>query len=188
MAAIGFRIESMSDDEVLNSKTLVDLAVLGFLSSGPQPAAALITRIKRAGGKTFTPTADFIEDRLLCLIAQGLVDGPSSNDELSATPGGRGHILRLLRLELDPNAATLRAVCSTLKLCMLQLVDEETRGDLIEALCRSRDCCPTSSSARDLPTCPLMERCLAIEEKRQVQENRFWQEQLLEEGLLDPVH
>ena len=178
----------MSDNEVLNSKTLVDLALLGFLSSGPQSTSALIARIELAGGGTFTPTADFIEDRLLCLIGQGLIDGPNREHELAATPRGRNQILRLLRLELDPSAAALRTVCSMLKICMLDLVDEETRGDIIETLCRSRDCCPTSSAARDLPGCPMMARCLAIEEKRQVQENRFWQDTLLEEGLLDPVH
>lgn len=178
----------MSEDEVLNSKTLVDLALLGFLSSGPHAASALIARIKRAGGSTFTPTADFIQDRLLCLICQDLVGGPSDDDALSVTSKGRSQILRLLRLELDPSAAALRSVCSTLKLCMLDLVDEETRGDIIETLCRTRDCCPTSGSDRDLTVCPLMARCLAIEEKRRVQENRFWQDMLLEEGLLDPVH
>ena len=178
----------MSDDEVLNAKTLVDLALLGFLSSGPQSASALIARIKLAGGSTFTPTADFIEDRLLGLIGQGFVDGPCRNQELASTPGSRHQILRLLRLELDPTAVALRTVCRTLKLCMLDLVDEETCGDIIETLCRSRDCCPTSGSARDLPACPLMARCLAIEEKRRSQEKRFWQDTLLEEGLLDPAH
>ena len=178
----------MSDDEVLNAKTLVDLALLGFLSSGPQSASALIARIKLAGGGTFTPTADFIEDRLLGLIGQGVIDGPGRNQELAATPASRHKILRLLRLELDPTAAALRTVCSMLKICMLDLVDEDTRSDIIETLCRSRDCCPTSGSSPDLPACRLMARCLAIEEKRRTQENRFWQDTLLEEGLLDPAH
>jgi len=178
----------MGDDAVLNSKTLVDLALLGFLSNGPQTASVLIDRIKRSGGDQFSPTADFVRDRLVSLIGRGHAEICGAGDELRATPGGQRHIVRLLRLELDPTAAALRTVCRTLKLCMLDLVDEETRSDIILALCRSRDCCPTSSSARDLPTCPMMARCLAIEEKRQVQENRFWQDTLLEEGLLDPVH
>ncbi len=178
----------MSDGEVLNSKTLVDLALLGFLSGGPQTASVLVDRIKRAGGGHFSPTADFIRDRLLGMVSRGHVEISGAGDELTATSDGRRHIVRLLRLELDPTAVALRTVCHTLKLCMLDLVDGETRGDIIETLCRSRDCCPTLSSAHNLPACPMMARCLAIEEKRQVQENRFWQDQLLEEGLLDPVH
>ena len=178
----------MGDGEVLSSKTLVDLALLGFLSGGAQTASVLVDRIKRAGGDQFSPTADFIRDRLLDLVSRGHAEISGAGDELTATADSRRHIVRLLRLELDPTAVSLRTVCRTLKLCMLDLVDEDTRGDIIETLCRSRDCCPISSSAQNLPACPMMARCLAIEEKRQVQENRFWQDQLLEEGLLDPVH
>lgn len=177
----------MSEDEVLNSKTLVDLALLGFLSSGPQTVSALIIRIKRSGGEAFTPTVDFIEDRLLCLIDQGHVDSCSADGELSATLAGRQQILRLLRLELDPAAAALRTVCNTLKLCLLDLVDDRTRGEIARALCLSRKCCPTSAASSDLPACPLMTRYLAIEDKRRVQEERFWQDTLMEEGFLDPA-
>lgn len=178
----------MGNDEILNSKTLVDLALLGFLSGRPQNASVLIDRIKRAGGDQFSPTGDFVRDRLLSLVGRGHAEISGAGDQLRATPDGQRHIVRLLRLELDPTASALRTVCRTLKLCMLNLVDTETCGDIVEALCRSRDCCPTSSSARDLLACPMMARCLAIEEKRQARENRFWQDTLLEEGLLDPAH
>ena len=178
----------MSDNEVLNSKTLVDLALLGFLSGNAQTAWLLIARIKQAGGDHFTPTADFIRDRLIGLIGKGYVEITSGSDELVATPDGRDQILRLLRLELDPTATVLRTVCTTLKLCLLDLVDEGTRVEIVSTLCCSRDCCPTQPTDMALPNCPLMTRYLTIEQKRQVQENRFWQDTLLEEGLLDPVH
>ncbi|MEM8950125.1 MAG: hypothetical protein AAGC99_12420 [Pseudomonadota bacterium] len=178
----------MSDNEVLNSKTLVDLALLGFASDQVQTASVLIARIKRAGGDQFTPTADFIRERLASLVGMGHVEVTGDGDELVATPNGRNQILRLLRLELDPTASALRTVCTTLKLCLLDLVDEETRVEIVSTLCCSRDCCPNQSPDMALPNCPLMTRYLTIEKKRQLQENRFWQDTLLEEGLLDPAH
>ena len=178
----------MSDNKVLNSKTLVDLALLGFLSGGAQTASALIAGIKRAGGDHFTPTADFIRDRLIGLAGRGHVEVAGGGDALVATADGRDQILRLLRLELDPTAAVLRTVCTTLKLCLLDLVDGETRGEIISTLCCSRDCCPIPESAAALTNCPLMTRYLTIEQKRQAREKRFWQDTLLEEGLLDPAH
>lgn len=126
----------MDDGEVLNSKTLVDLALLGFLSGGPQTASVLVDRIKRVVGDQLSPTADFIRDRLLGLVSGGHVEISGAGDELTVTSDGRKHIVRLLRLELDPTAVALRTVCSTLKLCLLDLVDGEIRGDIIEALCR----------------------------------------------------
>ncbi|MEM7043836.1 MAG: hypothetical protein AAF543_13585, partial [Pseudomonadota bacterium] len=114
----------MSDSEVLNSKTLVDLALLGFLSAGAETSTVLIARIKHAGGDHFTPTADFIRDRLVGLINEGHVEITGRGDELVATPDGQDQIIRLLRQELDPTAAMLRTVCTTLKLCLLELVDE----------------------------------------------------------------
>lgn len=178
----------MSDNEVLNSKTLVDLALLGFVSDQVQTASVLIVRIKEAGGDHLTPTADFVRERMAGLVSKGHVEVGGDGDQLIATPDGRDQILRLLRLELDPTAAVLRTVCTTLKLCLLDLVDEGTRAEIVSTLCCSWDCCPTPLPAAALPTCPLMTRYLTIEQKRQAEENRFWQDTLLEEGLLDPVH
>jgi len=178
----------MRDNEVLNSKTLVDLALLGFASSQVQTASVLIGRIKRASGDHFTPTADFIRDRIKVLWNKGHVEVAGDGDQLITTPDGRDQILRLLRLELDPTAAALRTVCTTLKLCLLDLVDETTRTEIVSTLCCSRDCCPTPVPAAAIPNCPLMTRYLAIEQKRQAEDKRFWQDRLLEEGLLDPVH
>lgn len=213
----------MSDKEVLNAKTLVDLALIGFVANRAQTGSVLIARIKQAGGDHFTPTADFIRDRLLSLISggqiahrddseepryqSGLGDSPSwerlmqnqrahasaasSFDDagtLEITAAGRIQVMRLLRLELDPSAAVLRTVCATMKLCLLDLVDAETRGEIICTLWCSRDGCPTSASPQELTACPLMTRYLAIEQKRRAEEKRFWQDTLLEEGLLDPTH
>ena len=178
----------MGDDEVLNSKTLVDLALLGFLSGGPETVSVLIDRIKRAGGDQFSPTADFVRDRLLSLVSRDHVEISGAGDELKATPGGRRQIARLLRLEVDPSAAVLRTVCATLKLCLLDLVDHEIRDEIVRSLCWARDCCPTPISAAELTACPVMTRYLTIEQKRRAEEKRFWQETLLEAGLLDPAH
>ena len=178
----------MSGNEILNSKTLVDLALLGFLSAGSKTSSVLIARIKRAGGDHFTPTADFIRDRLIGLVSKGHVEVARDGEGLIATPGGRDQILRLLRLELDPTAAVLRTVCTTLKLCLLDLVDDQTRAEIVSTLCCSRDCCPTQPSDTALTNCPLMARYLTIEQKRQAQEKRFWQDTLLEEGLVDPAY
>jgi hypothetical protein len=184
---IAFWIGAMVGNEALNAKTLVDLALLGFLAGGTQPASVLIARIKQAGGDGFTPTADFIRERLLDLLSRGHVELGHAGDELSATPAGRDQILRLLRLDLDPAASVLRSVCTTLKICLLDQVDDDMRADIVGTLCCSRDCRPAAAAA-SLPACPLMARYLAIEQRRRAEEQRFWQDTLLEEGLLDPVH
>ena len=178
----------MSDKEVLNSKTLVDLALLGFLSSGPKTPTALVARVKRAGGRHFAPTADFIRDRLMDLLNKGHIEPVKDGDDLEMTSDGRDQILRLLRLELDPTASMLRTVCTTLKLCLLDLVDDETRSDIVVTLCCSRDCCPNLPQDAAVTNCPLMTRYLAIEQKQRAVEKRFLQDTLMEEGLLDPAH
>lgn len=178
----------MSDKEVLNSKTLVDLALLGFLSSGPDTPTTLVARIKRAGGSHFAPTADFIRDRLIDLLNKGHVEAANDGDDLVMTSEGRDQILRLLRLELDPTASMLRTVCTTLKLCLLDLVDDETRSDIVATLCCSRDCCPDLPQDAVIKNCPLMTRYLVIEQRQRAIEKRLLQDTLIEEGLLDPAH
>lgn len=177
----------MMNESALGSKTLVDLALLGLLSDQRQPLPVLISLVKRAGGDRFTPTAMFIEERLLALITHGSVEVSSTDDQLCVTSAGLAQITRLLRLELDPTAANLRSFCATLKLCLLDLVDSNTRDEIVHMICTSRRCCPAQGDASDLPTCPMMTRYLVIEGKRQAHEEHWFDEINLEEGILDPV-
>jgi hypothetical protein len=167
---------------------LVDLALLGLTSDRPRPLATLIASVKRAGGAGFTPTADFIETRARGLLDKGFVGCCPPDDELAATASGRVEIVRLLRLELDPGAVRLRWFCTSLKLCFLELVDAETRREIAGALCDARSCCPEGGSEAATPACPLMIRYLAIEQKRREHEQRWLEDILLEEGILDPTH
>ena len=162
--------------------------MLGFLCSQAETPTGLIAKIKHFGAEQFTPTADFIQARLIGLIDQGHVTFRDDDESMSITPAGRVQITQLLRLELDPTASLFKTVWTTMKVCLLDLVDGQTRDDIASALYCARDCCPTLASADGLQTCPLLARYLTIEQKRRDDDRRFWQDTLLEEGYLDPMH
>ena len=177
----------MRSEALLNSTTLVDLALIGLLTDRARRGAVLIQAVRALGGDRFKPTADFVEDRLIALIGQGFVTVGERGDELCLSPDGPAHLIRLLRLELDPGASVLQAFCVSLKLCFLDLVGPEARGDIAGALCRSRACCPMSRDCCPPDDCPRLRRYLAIEERRLAHERRWLDDMLIEEGIVDAI-
>jgi hypothetical protein len=177
----------MSSEAALTSTTLVDLALLGLLTDRARRGAVIIQAVRALGGDHFRPTAAFVEDRLVALIGQGFVTAGERDDDLYLSADGPAHLIRLLRLELDPGASVLQAFCMSLKLCLLDLVGPEARGEIAGALCRSRDCCPMSRDCRPPHDCPRMRRYLAIEERRLAHERRWLDDMLIEEGIVDAI-
>lgn len=169
---------------VISSNTAVDLAVLGLLAERPRPLHQLIDCIKLVGGDRFTPTSAFIEARVAHLIETGCVLPGPGTDQLAATPSGTAHLLRLLRQEIDPSSATLRAFCTTLKFCLLDLVGADCRREVAAALVaagrRRVDQLELETWASG--ACPMTERYLALEQQREALELRWMQEVMASEG------
>lgn len=175
----------MASTAVMSSDTAVDLALLGLLAERPRSLAELVGCIKLVGGDRFTPTSAFIEGRAAQLIELGCIEPQNGTDRLSATPCGSAHLMRLLRLEVDPRAATLRAFCTTLKFCLLDLVGAECRREVVATLIaagrRRADQLELAQWASC--ACPMMERYLALEQKREAFELRWMQDLVEAEGI-----
>jgi len=175
----------MASTAVMSSDTAVDLALLGLLAERPRSLAELVGCIKLVGGDRFTPTSAFIEGRVAHLIELDCIEPQDGSDRLSATPCGSAHLMRLLRLEVDPRAATLRAFCTTLKFCLLDLVGAECRREVVSTLIaagrRRADQLELAQWASC--ACPMMERYLAMEQKREALELRWMQDLMEAEGM-----
>ncbi|MGH6915043.1 MAG: hypothetical protein ACREH3_15230 [Geminicoccales bacterium] len=174
----------MAVASVISSNTAVDLAVLGLLAERPRSLHQLIDCIKLVGGDRFTPTCAFIEARVASLIDAGCVEPQAGGDRLSATPGGTAHLLRLLRLEIDPGSATLRTFCTTLKFCLLDLVGADCRREVAAALVAAgrRRVDRLELEAWASGACPMTERYLALEQRREALELRWMEEVMPSEG------
>jgi hypothetical protein len=124
----------MASTAVMSSNGAIDLALLGLLAEGPRSRRELVGAIKVVGGDRFTPTSAFIEGRIADLIESGYLEPQPHGDALCATPSGTAHLTRLLRLDIDPAAATLRAFCTTLKLSLLNRVGAACRREVLGSL------------------------------------------------------
>jgi hypothetical protein len=173
----------------MRSNGAVDLALLGLLAEGPCSRRELVGAIKVVGGDRFTPTSAFIEGRIADLIDRGHLECQADDDVLCATPSGTAHLTRLLRLEIDPGAETLRAFCTTLKLSLLNRVGAECRrevlGSLIGAGQRRADQLETARWADRGGS--MMGRCLALEQQRAAFELRWMQDVMAAEGMGETI-
>jgi Putative AphA-like transcriptional regulator len=173
----------MASTAVMGSGTAVDLALLGLLVERPRPADELIGAVKAVGGDRFTPTAAFIEGRLAQLVDTGCLDRQHGSGRLCATRAGRAHLTRLLRLEVDPGAASLWAFCTTLKLSLLDLVGADCRREVAATLLGAgRRRASSLEMARCAGCGPVMERCLALEQEREALELRWLQDAVASRG------
>jgi Putative AphA-like transcriptional regulator len=178
----------MASTAVMSSSTAVDLALLGLLAERPRLADELVGAVKVVGGDRFTPTATFIEGRLLHLIETGCLEH-REGDRLHATRAGTAHLARLLCLEVDPGAAALWAFCTTLKLSLLDQVGAECRRAAAATLLGAGR---RRASAREMAqwaSCAgtVMERCLALEQEREALELRWMQDVMASEGIREGI-
>jgi hypothetical protein len=175
----------MASTAVISSSTAVDLALLGLLAERPRLAEELIGAVKVVGGDRFTPTAAFIEGRVAHLIETGCLERQHGGERLGATRSGMAHLARLLRLEVDPATAALRAFCTTLKLSLLALVGAECRREVVATLLDAGRRRASALEMAQWADCGglVMERCLALEQEREALELRWLQEVLASEGM-----
>ena len=175
----------MTSTAVMSSSAAVDLALLGLLAERPRLADELIGAVKVVGGDRFTPTAAFIEGRVAHLIETGRLERQHGGERLGATRSGMAHLARLLRLELDPATAALRAFCTTLKLSLLALVGAECRREVVATLLDAGRRRASALEMAQWADCGglVMERCLALEQEREALELRWLQEVMASEGI-----
>jgi hypothetical protein len=170
----------MPDGAGLGAGELIDLALLGRLAEAPRGLEQLIAFIQAACGEELTPTGEVIAARLARLVEAGHVAPADAPGQFAATRTGCAQLLRLLRLELRPGSGRLRSLCTTMKLCFLELVGCDTRCTIVEELISMRrHQLDRLAAARAQPcACPAFERCLALAMQRERAELR-WLERLL---------
>lgn len=174
----------MGSTAAMSSSTAVDLALLGLLAERPCLADELVGAVKAVGGDRFTPTAAFIEGRLMHLIETGCLERQHGSDRLSATRSGAAQLARLLCLEVDPGAA-LWPFCTTLKLSLLDLVGADCRREAIARLLGAGRRRVSRLEMAQWAECggSVMERCLALEHEREALELRWMQDVMASEGI-----
>lgn len=157
--------------ETLSTGELIDLAALGCLAERSRSPEAVLAFVRAAGGGAFSPTTEVVLERLGRLVEQGFVAALSAGRRcrLQVTESGRGQLVRLLRCEAEPTACALRAVCTTLKLCFLDLLPPDLRRDVARAMvaARERRLGDVRRADADWCRCPAIERCLARAAERE---------------------
>jgi hypothetical protein len=104
----------MGSTAVMSSGTAVDLALLGLVAERPRLADELVGAVKLVGGDRFTPTAAFIEGRVVHLVETGCLERRHDADRLCATRSGKAHLARLLCLEVMAAAAIGEGIGETI--------------------------------------------------------------------------
>jgi DNA-binding PadR family transcriptional regulator len=149
---------------------VIDLAILGVLSEGPASVTTLTRVIKQLGQPRFAPTSEVVMNRIERLCAQGRIEAtPDTFDELMVTERGRAAVADLLRGAAPSPAETLGAVCQTLRVCLLDMVAPEARGDIVDDMIQAHRL-ERDRAVRALACCPcrcrLVQRYLARDVER----------------------
>jgi hypothetical protein len=125
----------MDADDLLSPSNVLDLAVLGVSSERARSTAEVISVVKRLGGARFLPTADVIAGRIGALAEAGLLvstpDGASEDIRWRTSASGHAHVQRLLMTRSAPPADALAAVCACLKICFLDMLEPDARGEVV---------------------------------------------------------
>lgn len=142
---------------------LIDLAALGCLAEQPRSPDAVVGFVRTAGGPTFTPTTEVVVARLERLVEASCAStsGRGEACRLRLTERGRARLVRLLRCEAEPQAGGLSSVWTLLKLCFLEQLGPELRGDVLASLIAGRRRRLWDIERRRAGACPALERCLA---------------------------
>lgn len=154
----------------MSPSNAVDLAILGVLSEGPTSVTTLTRVVEQLGQPRFAPTSEVVMTRIEQLGARGRIAAtPDACDELMLTEHGCAAIAELLR-SADPSPAeTLGAVCQTLRVCLLDMVAPEARGDIVGDMIQAHRL-ERDSAVRALACCPcrcrLVQRYLARDVER----------------------
>jgi DNA-binding PadR family transcriptional regulator len=122
----------------LSPSEVLDLAVLGVTREQARTAAEVVAAVKHIGAARFQPITDVIVGRLLALAEAGLLisarSGPSGEVAWRPSPAGQEHMERLALMPSGSPVNALAAVCASLKLCFLELLQPDAREAVIEDL------------------------------------------------------
>jgi DNA-binding PadR family transcriptional regulator len=174
-------------DRVLSPSNLLDLAILGILSERARTAAEVVTIVKRLGGARFQPTSDVIEGRMAALVEAGLLtalpDDLPGEVRWRPAAGGRAHVQRLLMTPSASPVEALAAVCASLKICFLEMLEPaEQDAVMVDLMAAHRRALSQAQAA--LSTCPcrcaFVQRSLARDVERWEAE-LIWLEALVSE-------
>jgi DNA-binding PadR family transcriptional regulator len=166
---------------------MLDLAVLGVVSERARTTAEVIAAIKRLGGARFRPTSDVIGGRIAALAEAGLLaalPGAAPGDvRWQPAARGRAHLQRLLTTPSAAPVNALSALCASLKICFLEMLEPEARHAVLDDLIAShRRVLSEAEGALSgcSHRCPLLRRCFAREVERWESE-LIWLEALADE-------
>jgi Putative AphA-like transcriptional regulator len=123
--------------ELLSPSDVLDLAVLGVTSEHARPVAEVIAVVKRVGGARFQPTAEVIAGRIAALAEAGLltpVAGAAAGVLWRPSRAGRARVERLLVMQSGSPVSALAAVCASLKICFLEMLEPDARDAVIDGL------------------------------------------------------
>jgi DNA-binding PadR family transcriptional regulator len=154
----------------MSPSDIIDLAILGVLSEGPASVTTLTRVVKQLGQPRFAPTSEVVMTRIEQLRARGRIAAtPDACDELMLTERGRAAVADLLRGMAPSPAETLGAVCQALRVCLLDMVAPETRGDIVDNMIQAHRV-ERDRAVRALACCPyrcrLVQRYLARDVER----------------------
>jgi Putative AphA-like transcriptional regulator len=128
----------MEAGELLSPRDVLDLAVLGVTSEHARTLAEVIAVVKRVGGARFQPTAEVIAGRVAALAEAGLltpVAGAAAAGVLwQPSRAGRARVERLLVMQSSSPVNALAAVCASLKICFLDMLEPDARDAVIDGL------------------------------------------------------
>jgi len=152
--------------------SVLDLAVLGVVSERARSERELIAAVRHIGGGRFQPTGDVVAGRIAALAEAGLLVAPGgerADVRWRLSRAGEAHVQRLLLMRSGPPVDALAALCASLKICFLELLDGASRQAVLDDLVAAHRSA-LSDAEEALADCPcrcaLVQRYLAHDVER----------------------
>ena len=153
----------MSDDDLLETTDLLDLALLGAGHDAPLDLDRVTLRVRTFCAPWLTPTTEVVEGRVAALLVRRWVrlDG----QRVEVTAAGRSALRSLMLRPLRAGTHELRFCLENLKLAFIDLVDESEREvigrELLAARRRCLACIDGLATSRG-PDRPSLRACLSL--------------------------
>lgn len=160
------------------------LAVLGAAAEGRDSLGGstrdeLVASVRHILGRDWLPTHDLIWECLRLAMEKGALD-VTDDGRVSITVMGRMTLRDLLQSRLPSTKGGLQQACLSMKMCFLEFLEEDDRGDVLKevkqflrselsSVCQACDNCPLRGS---------LSREWRQREARRLQDDLDWVERL----------
>lgn len=141
-----------------NAGFVIELAVLGVLSDGPERPDAVVRHVQAVCRPWLAPTGCVVHDRLVVALEVGTL-ARDAGDRVGLTDAGRARLRALLTGGSEGVGHGLLPLVETLKLALADQLDMAGRKRLLDELVALRTRCLNAQAPVDADEPALLRRC-----------------------------